>query len=80
MTQLLQTPAPVFHPRIKPRMKQEKDEIRSEEAQAEQSVPTPPPLEKRPKIHFRSLLFSHSNRLPLLDFNLSGDPSPKLLQ
>lgn len=42
MTQLLKMPAPIFHPKIKLRVNQEKDEISSEETQAKQLVPTPP--------------------------------------
>lgn len=40
MTQLPKIPAPIIHHRMKPRMNQEKDEISSDETQAEQLVPT----------------------------------------
>lgn len=46
MIQLLRTPAPIFHQRTKLRMNQRKDEIGSEETQAEQLVLTPPHLQK----------------------------------
>ena len=48
MTQLLRTPAPIFHQRRKLRMNQRKEEIGAEETQAEQLDLTPPHLKIDP--------------------------------